>query len=129
MILLARPLGRKEQMRLTGKDVWEAIVKLGLMSGPYEPKTNRYCANADRIAALLNEVLAKQESDWLPNIKEAEDAMRVWEANTPREYVLRLYRFLNQCGYTVIGIDAAIDREARKRRTGTPGTRTTNRLP
>jgi hypothetical protein len=74
-------------------------------------------------------VLAKQESDWLPNIKEAEDAMRVWEANTPREYVLRLYRFLNQCGYTVIGIDAAIDREARKRRTGTPGTRTTNRLP
>jgi hypothetical protein len=116
-------------MRLTGKDVWEAIVKLGLMSGPYDPKTNRYCANADRIAALLNEVLAKQESNWLPNAKGAEDAMRVWEANTPREYVLRLYRFLNQCGYTVIGIDAAIEREARKRRTGTPETGTKNRLP
>ena len=63
-------------MPLTGKDVWEAIVKLGLMSGPYDPKTNRYCANADRIAALLNEVLAKQESGWLPNVMQTEDAMR-----------------------------------------------------
>jgi len=116
-------------MRLTGKDVWEVIVKLGLMSGPYDPKTSRYCANADRIAALLNEVLAKQESDWLPTVKGAEDAMRVWEANTPREYVLRLYRFLNQCGYTVIGIDAAIEREARKRRTGIRETGTQKRLP
>jgi hypothetical protein len=108
-------------MPLTGKDVWEAIVKLGLMSGPYDPKTNRYCANADRIAALLNEGLAKQESGWLPNVMQTEDAMKTWEANTPREYVLRLYKFLNLCGYTVIGIDAAIEREAKKRKTsGTP---------
>ena len=104
-------------MPLTGKDVWEAIVKLGLMSGPYDPKTNRYCANADRIAALLNEVLAKQESGWLPNVMQTEDAMRTWEANTPREYVLRLYKFLNLSGYTVIGIDAAIEREVKKRKT------------
>jgi hypothetical protein len=104
-------------MPLTGKDVWEAIVKLGLMSGPYDPKTNRYCANADRIAALLNEVLAKQESGWLPNVMQTEDAMRTWEANTPREHVLRLYKFLNLSGYTVIGIDAAIEREAKKRKT------------
>ena len=34
--------------------------------------------------------------------------MRQWEASTPRESVLRLYKFLNQLGYTVIGIDAAI---------------------
>jgi len=103
-------------MPLTGKDVWEAIVKLGLMSGPYDPKTNRYCANADRIAALLNEVLAKQESGWLPNVMQTEDAMRTWEANTPHEHVLRLYKFLNLCGYTVIGIDAAIEREVKKRK-------------
>jgi hypothetical protein len=104
-------------MPLTGKDVWEAIVKLGLMTGPYDPKTNRYSANADRIARLLNEVLGEQESNWLPNVTQTEDAMRVWAANTPREYVLRLYKFLNQSGYTVIGIDAAIEREVRKRRT------------
>jgi hypothetical protein len=41
--------------------------------------------------------------------------MRVWQDSTPREYVLRLYRFLNQCGYTVIGIDTAIEREAKQR--------------
>jgi hypothetical protein len=29
-------------MPLTGKDVWDAIVKLGLMSGPYDPRTNSY---------------------------------------------------------------------------------------
>jgi hypothetical protein len=52
----------------------------------------------------------------LPNLIETEDAMRVWQDNTPREYVLRLYRFLNQCGYTVIGIDAAIEREAKQRK-------------
>src|SRR2546428_110754 len=69
-------------MPLTGKDVWEAIVKLGLMSGPYEPRTNRYCANAEKIAALLNEVLSKRQS-WLTNLVETEDAMREWEANTP----------------------------------------------
>jgi hypothetical protein len=44
-------------MSLTGKDVWEAIIKLGLMSGPYPPMTNRNCANADKLADLLNETL------------------------------------------------------------------------
>jgi hypothetical protein len=116
-------------MPLTGRDVWEAIVKLGLMSGPYDPKTNRYCTNADRIAGLLNEVLAQQESNWLPTVTRTEDAMRAWEANTPREQVLRLYKFLNLSGYTVTGIDAAIEREARKRRTGTPEMATKTRLP
>ena len=101
-------------MPLTGKDVWEAIVKLGLMSGPYEPRTNRYCANAEKIAALLNEVLTKRQN-WLSNLVETEDAIREWEANTPRERVLRLYKFLNSIGYTVVGIDAAIEREVRKR--------------
>jgi hypothetical protein len=33
--------------------------------------------------------------------------------------MLRLYRFLNQCGYTVIGIDAAIEREAKQRKVAT----------
>jgi hypothetical protein len=103
-------------MPLTGKDVWDAIVKLGLMSGPYDPRTNRYCVNAEKIAGLLNEVLAKRQN-WLSNLVETEDAMRVWEADTPREYVLRLYKFLNTIGYTVVGIDAAIEREVRKRRT------------
>jgi len=42
--------------------------------------------------------------------------MRQWEASTPRESVLRLYKFLNQCGYTVVGIDAAIEREAKRRK-------------
>ena len=42
--------------------------------------------------------------------------MRQWETKTPREYVLRLYKFLNLSGYTVVGIDAAIEREAKKRR-------------
>jgi hypothetical protein len=32
--------------------------------------------------------------------------MRLWEASTPRELVLRLYKFLNQCGYTEGGIMA-----------------------
>jgi hypothetical protein len=109
-------------MPVTGKDVWEAIVTLGLMSGPYDPRTNRYCANADRIASLLNDVLRKQESDWWPNLIQTEDAMRVWEENTPREYTLRLYRYLNQLGYTVNGIDAAIEREAKKRKAATPET-------
>ena len=102
-------------MPLTGKDVWDAIVKLGLMSGPYDPAANRYSANAEQIAVLLNETLANRQSDWLPKLIEIEDAMRLWEQNTPREYVLRLYRFLNQCGYTVNGIDAAIERESKKR--------------
>ncbi len=107
-------------MPLTGKDVWGAIVKLGILSGPYDPRNNHYCANADRIAAVLNGVLAKQESAWLPSIKQVEDAVRLWEENTPREYVLRLYKFLNQCGYTVNGIDSAIEREAKKRRISQP---------
>ena len=102
-------------MSLTGKDVWDASVTLGLMSGPYDPRTNKYCANAEKIAGLLNEVLTKRQS-WLSNLVETEDVMRVWEANTPHEYVLRLYKFLNTIGYTVVGIDAAIEREVRKRR-------------
>jgi hypothetical protein len=101
-------------MPLTGKDVWDAIVKLGLMSGPYDPRTNRYCANAEKIAGLLNEVLTKRQS-WLTNLVETEDAMRAWEADTPHEYVLRLYKFLNTIGYTVVGIDAAIECAVRRR--------------
>jgi len=102
-------------MSLTGKEVWDAIVKLGLMSGPYEPKKNQYCANAEKIAVLLNEVLEKRRS-WLPRGVETEDAMIAWEADTPKEYVLRLYKTLNLLGYTVIGIDGAIEREVRKRK-------------
>jgi hypothetical protein len=102
-------------MSLTGKDVWEAIVKAGFLRGPYEPRTNRQCANADLLAVLLNEALSRRH-DWLPNVLETEDAMRRWEASTPREAVLRLYKFLNQCGYTVVGIDAAIEREAKRRK-------------
>ena len=102
-------------MPLTGKDVWDAIVKAGFLSGPYDPRTNRHCANADVLAGLLNEVLSRRYN-WLPNLLETEDAMRLWEASTPRESVLRLYKFLNQCGYTVVGIDAAIEREAKRRK-------------
>jgi hypothetical protein len=105
-------------MPLTGKDVWEAIVKLGLMSGPYDPRTNHHCANAEKIAHLLDEVMTKRQS-WVPSRVETEDAMRAWEADTPREHVLRLYKFLNTIGYTVIGIDAAIEREVRKRTAST----------
>ena len=112
-------------MPLTGKDVWDAIVKLGLLSGPYDPRTNPHCANAEKIARLLDEVLTKRQ-DWLPSLVDTEDAMRRWEANTPREYVLRLYKFLNTIGYTVIGIDAAIEREVRKR-TATTGDLSTKR--
>jgi hypothetical protein len=102
-------------MSLTGKDVWDAIVKLRLLSGPYDPRTNRSCANAENIAKLLNEVLTKGQS-WLPKAVQTENAMQVWEANTPHEYVLRLYKFLNTMGYTVVGIDAAIEREGTKRK-------------
>jgi hypothetical protein len=55
-----------------------------------------------------------RQANWLPDPIDSEDAMRAWEANTPREKVLRLYKFLNQLGYTVIGIDAAIARERIK---------------
>jgi hypothetical protein len=99
---------------LTGRDVWEGIVKLGWLSGSYDPKTNRQCANADALAALLNQVLGKRQN-WLPDLVETEDAMREWEASTPREYVLRLYKFLNLYGYSVVGIDAAIEREVKRR--------------
>jgi hypothetical protein len=102
-------------MPLTGKDVWGAIVKMGWVSGPYDPKTNLHCANADVLAGVLNEVLGKRQS-WLPNLIATEDAMRLWEASTPREHVLRLYKFLNLCGYSVVGIDAAIEREMKKRK-------------
>jgi hypothetical protein len=114
---------RSTAMPLTGKDVWDAIVKVGFLSGPYDPRKNRHCSNADVLARLLNEVLSKRHN-WLPNLLETEDAMRLWEASTPRESVLRLYKFLNQCGYTVVGIDAAIEREA-KRRTAAPAETTT----
>jgi hypothetical protein len=43
--------------------------------------------------------------------------MRAWEARAPRERVLRLYKFLNQLGYTVIGIDSAIERESKNNKT------------
>src|SRR5271155_4047173 len=99
----------KTTMPITGKDMWEAIVKAGLLSGPYDPRTNRHCANADVLAGLLNETLSQREGALPNHLLETEDAMRDWEASTPRAYVLRLYRFLNQCGYTVIGIDAAIE--------------------
>jgi hypothetical protein len=102
-------------MTLTGKDVWDAIVGAGLLTGPYDPRNNPRCANADVLARLLNQTLSRREN-WLPNLVQTEDAMRQWEANTPREYVLRLYKFLNQCGYTVVGIDAQIEREAKKRK-------------
>ena len=102
-------------MPLTGKDVWDALVKLGLMSGAYEPQKNRRCLNAAQIAVLLNEVLRRQAGNWLPRVMETEDAMRAWEASTPREKILRLYKFLNLLGYTVIGMDAAIEREQKKK--------------
>src|SRR5215472_16954747 len=107
---------RSISMPPTGKDVWDATVKAGLLRGPYDPGRNPHCANADVLAALLNEVLNRRDN-WLPNLLQTEDAMRQWEASTPRESVLRLYRFLNQCGYTVVGIDAAIEREAKRRKT------------
>jgi hypothetical protein len=66
---------------LTGRDVWEGIVKLGWLSGSYDPETNRQCANADALAALLCQVLGKRQN-WLPNLVETEDAMQEWEAST-----------------------------------------------
>jgi hypothetical protein len=92
-----------------------SYLKAGLSSGPYDPGTNQRCANADVLAGLLNEVLSKRHN-WLPDLLETEDAMRLWEGSTARESVLRLYKFLNQCGNTVVGIDAAIEREAKRRK-------------
>jgi len=88
---------------------------MGWANGTYNPRTNGMAARAEVMASLLNEVIAQHEN-WLPALLESEDAMREWEASTPRERVLRLYKFLNQLGYTVIGIDAAIERERTKNR-------------
>ncbi|HZP44100.1 MAG TPA: hypothetical protein VFB15_00485 [Candidatus Binataceae bacterium] len=107
-------------MRLTGKDVWEVGQKMGWAHGPYDPSSNGIAARADMMASLLNEVISKRHG-WLPDLLETEDAMRSWEANTPREFVLRLYKFLNQLGYTVIGIDAAIERERQKNKAAAKG--------
>ena len=105
-------------MSLTGRDVWDAFVTLGLISGPYDPRNNRFSLNAEKIARLLNEGMTKHQG-WLPHPFATEDALPAWEANTPREYVLLLYKFLNTMGYTVIGIDAAIKREVQKRKATT----------
>jgi hypothetical protein len=85
---------------------------MGWANGRYDPSANGVAARADVMASLLNEVLAKRQG-WLPELRDTEDAMRAWEASTPRENVLRLYKFLNELGYTVIGIDAAIEREKK----------------
>jgi hypothetical protein len=103
-------------MRLTGKDVWEVGVKMGWASGTYDPSANPIAARAATMAQLLNDMLRKREN-WLPKLLESEDAMRRWEATTPREHALRLYKFLNQLGYTVIGIDSAIERERKNSKT------------
>jgi hypothetical protein len=100
-------------MRLTGKDVWEVGLKMGWAHGHYDPSKNPTAARAEEMAHSLNEVLGKR-GDWLPDLLETDDKMRVWAESTPREYVLRLYKYLNQLGYTVIGIDAAIERERAK---------------
>jgi hypothetical protein len=65
----------------------------------------------------------------LPNLVETEDAMRDWEATTPREYVLRLYKFLNLYGYSVVGIDAAIQREVKRRTAKASGAKAKNTQP
>jgi hypothetical protein len=70
---------RSTTMPLTGKEVWDAIVKAGFLSGPYDPRRNPYSANADVLAGLLNEVLSRRDN-WLPpNILQTEDAMRQWK--------------------------------------------------
>ena len=51
----------------------------------------------DTVASLLNKVISRQPN-WWRDLIDLEDAMRAWEANTPREKVLRLYEFLNQLG-------------------------------
>jgi hypothetical protein len=98
-------------MPLTGRDFWEAMVKGGFTSGTWEQCSPNYKMSAELAASALNRIQGA-----LPTVLQTEDAMRAWEAETPREYVLRIYRFLNQSGYTVVGIDAAIEREVRKRK-------------
>ena len=100
-------------MRLTGKDVWEVGLKMGWANGPYDPRTNGIAARVETMASLLNDVMSKRQG-WLPDLIESENAMRAWVEKTPREKVLRLYKFLNQLGFTVIGIDAAIERQRTK---------------
>ncbi len=102
-------------MPVTGQDIWEVGLKMGWARGPFDPAKNPMAARAVEMATSLNEVLQKRTA-WLPDLSGAEDAMRSWEERTPREYVLRLYKFLNQLGYTVNGIDAAIERERKKRK-------------
>jgi hypothetical protein len=104
-------------MRLTGKDVWEVGLKMGWANGPYDPRTNGIAARVETIASLLNDIISKRQG-WLPDLIESEDAMRAWVDKTPREKVLRLYKFLNQLGFTVNGIDAAIERERTKNKPG-----------
>jgi hypothetical protein len=99
-------------MPLTGRDFWEAMVKGGFTSGTWEQCSPNYKKGAELAASALNRI----QDARLPTVLQTEDAMRAWEAETPREYVLRIYRFLNQSGYTVVGIDAAIEREVRKRK-------------
>ncbi|HVN88260.1 MAG TPA: hypothetical protein VMT61_00455 [Candidatus Binataceae bacterium] len=106
-------------MPVTGQDVWEVGLKMGWARGPFDPSKNPTAARAVVMATSLNEVL-QQRGAWLPDLSETEDAMRLWEERTPREYVLRLYKFLNQIGYTVNGIDAAIERERKKRKPSEP---------
>jgi len=53
--------------------------------------------------------------------------MRTWEAKTPREHVLKLYKFLNQLGYTVVGIDAAIERERARNKAADSSTEVTKK--
>jgi hypothetical protein len=111
--------GGKKMALLTGKDVWEVAIKMGWAHGAYYPSSNGTAARAAELAALLNEVLRKRQN-WLSELLESEDQMRAWEVRTPREKVLRLYKFLNQLGYTVIGIDAAIERERKNNRSRDP---------
>ena len=92
---LCRVTREEPNVQLTCKDVWEVGVKMGWANGSYNPRTNGMAARAEVMASLLNEVIAQHEN-WLPALIESEDAMRAWEANTPREKVLRLYKFLNQ---------------------------------
>jgi hypothetical protein len=67
------------------------------------------------MASFLDEHMDKR-GNWLPDLIESENAMQAWEGQTLREKVLRLYKFLNQLGYTAIGIDAVIECERTKNR-------------
>jgi hypothetical protein len=64
------------------------------------------------MASLLNELLAKSQG-WLPELRDTEDAMRAWEARTPARKRAPALQDPQQVGYTVIGIDAAIEREKK----------------